>query len=188
MADLGSARHWARALQAQAVFDGAVCVDATAGNGADTLFLAEGAGSAGRVYAFDVQAAALDRTREKLESAGILARVTLICAGHERMDEFVKGPADLIVFNLGWLPGGDKSVTTRTETTVEALNRALSLLKTGGLLTVCVYPGHEEGVRELEAVGRWARELSGRTYQALRCGYENQPSSAPVLFAVSRLG
>ena len=187
MFDLKSARHWAEELQREAIAPGMTAIDATRGNGGDTLRLCGLVGETGRVFAFDVQPQALARTRERLEAAGLLARAELILAGHERVLEFVCEPVDAVVFNLGWLPGGDKSITTRTETTLVALDHCLSLLKPHGLLTLCAYPGHAEGAQELERVREWARALDGRRFAAMERHYLNQASAPPVLLAVQRL-
>ena len=102
------------------------------------------------------------------------------------MAEVVPGPVDAVMFNLGWLPGAAHAVTTRTETTLLAVNAALGLLKPDGLLTVCVYPGHPEGTRELEALTHWAETLDPRRFDALLRRYMNQPNDPPQLIAVKR--
>jgi len=130
--DFRSARFWAREMIEGAMFEGACAVDATMGNGHDTQWLCELAGEAGRVYAFDVQAEAVERTAERLREAGLGERAHLFCAGHQHMCEYVHEPVDAIVFNLGWLPGAEHGVTTRTETTLQAVNAALDLLKDFG--------------------------------------------------------
>lgn len=184
--DFRSARFWAAELIEPALYDGARAVDATMGNGQDTLWLCRKVGEAGRVYAFDVQPEAVARTRQRLEDAGVAQRAELNCLGHERMAEVVPGPVDVVMFNLGWLPGAAHAVTTRTETTLLAVNAALGLLKPDGLLTVCVYPGHPEGTRELEALTHWAETLDPRRFDALLRRYMNQPNDPPQLIAVKR--
>ena len=184
--DFRSARFWAAELIEPALYDGARAVDATMGNGQDTLWLCRRVGEAGRVYAFDVQPEAVARTRQRLEDAGVAQRAELNCLGHERMAEVVPGPVDAVMFNLGWLPGAAHAVTTRTETTLLAVNAALGLLKPDGLLTVCVYPGHPEGTRELEALTHWAETLDPRRFDALLRRYMNHPNDPPQLIAVKR--
>lgn len=184
--DFRSARHWAQELLEGALYDGAVAVDGTMGGGGDALFLCERVGDAGKVYTFDVQPDALVRTRGKLEEAGLIDRATLICAGHERIAEFVRQPVDAAMFNLGWLPGGDKAFTTRVATTLTALDACLSLLKPRGLITVCAYPGHPEGEAELRAVRDWAIALPD-DYQAMVRAFLNPARPAPALFAVQRI-
>ncbi len=184
--DFRSARFWAAELIGPALFPGARAVDATMGNGKDTLWLCGLVGETGRVYAFDVRAEAVARTRELLEREGVADRAALFCRGHEGMAEVVDGPVDAVMFNLGWLPGAEHGVTTRVETTLQAADAALTLLKPEGLLTICVYPGHDEGTRELNALTAWAASLDPRRYDALMKHYMNQPNDPPVLIAVKR--
>lgn len=184
--DFRSARFWAREMIEAAMFDGAVAVDATMGNGHDTQWLCELAGENGRVYAFDVQSEAVERTGERLAEMGLLGRAELFCAGHERMTEFVHEQADAIVFNLGWLPGAEHGVTTQTSTTLMAVNAALELLKEDGLMTVCIYPGHEEGTRELHALMEWASALDEKRYDALLKTYLNQSNDPPRMLAIRK--
>ena len=148
--ELKSARYLAADVLIRAVASGDTVVDATMGNGHDTLFLCELVGQGGRVYAFDVQEDAVSRTRDRLREAGLLQRARLFRLGHEHMAEQVQGLVSAVVFNLGWLPGGDHTVTTRTASTRQAVLAALELLKPGGIVTICAYPGHPEGEKELE--------------------------------------
>lgn len=184
--DFRSARFWAAELVEAALHPGARAVDATMGNGHDTLWLCRLVGESGRVTAFDVQPEAVSRTRALLEGEGMLERAELHCLGHEHMAQVVAEPADAVVFNLGWLPGAAHGVTTRTETTLAAAEAALSILAPEGLLTICVYPGHEEGARELAALDAWAQALDPTRYDAMTRRYVNQPGDPPVLIAVKR--
>ena len=183
--DFRSARFWAQELIENSLYDGAVAVDATMGNGYDTLWLAQRVGS-GRVYAFDIQPQALARTEERLREAGLLDRAVLIRAGHEDMAEHVPPGVDAVLFNLGWLPGAPHGVTTRVETTLRAAEAALSLLRPQGILTFCVYPGHEEGARELEALLSWGKALPPAPWDVLLKTYLNQPGHPPAMLAVRR--
>ena len=184
--DFHSARFWAAELIDPALCPGARAVDATMGNGGDTLRLCRLVGDTGRVYAFDIQPEAVARTRQRLEGEGMLDRAALFCAGHEHMAELVPEPVDAVVFNLGWLPGARHGVTTRVETTLRAVNAALALLKPEGLMTVCVYPGHEEGARELEALNAWASGLDPKRFDVMARHYVNQPNDPPRLIAVRK--
>ncbi len=142
---------------------GGLSIDATAGNGHDTLFLAERTGPAGHVYSFDIQAKAIHATRELLQRAGLRNRVTLIHAGHETLLEHLPGQVigkiHAATFNLGYLPGGDKTLITSTATTIPALSATCQVLAPGGCITIMVYPGHPGGEREAAAVNRWCRQL-----------------------------
>ena len=142
-------------------------IDATAGNGHDTLFLAQCVGPTGQVIAFDIQQAALDATRARLEAAGVADRCRLVLAGHERMDEHVpadwRGRVAAVMFNLGYLPGGDKAVVTRGETTVVALDAALGLIAPRGVISVITYRQHPGASDEKMAIGVWRTRLPALT-------------------------
>ncbi len=184
--DFRSARFWAREMTEGAMFPGARAIDATMGNGHDTQWLCELAGEAGRVFAFDIQPEAVERTRVRLREAQLEDRACLFCAGHERMAEFVPEPVDAVVFNLGWLPGAEHGVTTHTDTTLKAVEAALTLLKEDGLMTICIYPGHDEGTRELNALMQWGAGLNDRKYDVLLKTYLNQPSNPPRMMAIRK--
>ena len=184
--DFQSARHWAEELIRQAVEPGARVIDATMGNGYDTQWLAELVGESGHVYGFDIQLEAVNRTRDRLAAAGLENRATLFHAGHEHIAELVGEPVDAAVFNLGWLPGTDKALRTRAETTLTAVNAALDRLKEGALMTICVYPGHPEGRDELDRLIAWGRALPGEKYDVMARAYLNQSGDPPVLIAVKK--
>lgn len=186
MADFRSARFWAREIIEGALFEGARAIDATMGNGNDTQWLCELVGSKGHVDAFDVQPEAIEHTSERLTRASLLSRAAIHLAGHERMSELVAQPVDAIVFNLGWLPGVEHAVTTQVDTTLSAAKQALDLLAPNGVMTICVYPGHEEGARERETLLAWAKALDPARYDALYKAYLNQPKNPPCLIAVQR--
>lgn len=183
---LCNARHLAADYMRRTICPGDTVVDATMGNGKDTLFLAELAGETGHVYAFDVQQEAVERTRARMEEAGFAARATLLLAGHETMAQHVKGPVQAVMFNLGWLPGAQHAVTTKTETTLAAVDAAAHLLAPGGIATVCVYPGHEEGTRELSALLEYASGLSVRQYNVLHHSFINASLQTPQLILIQR--
>ena len=186
--DFRSARFWAAELIEGALAPGACAVDATLGNGQDALWLCKLVGASGRVYGFDVQSEAVERSRARLEEAGVADRAALILDGHEHMAKYVAAEsADAVVFNLGWLPGAAHGVTTRTETTLCAVDAALDALKPDGILTICVYPGHAEGAREREALIQWAKALDGRRFDAMLKTYLNQQSDPPLLIAVRKV-
>ncbi len=184
--ELKSARYLAREVILQAVLPGDTAVDATMGNGHDTLMLCEAVGPAGRVYAFDVQAQALEETKKRLREQGVDGRAELIHAGHEHMAEYVKGPVKAVMFNLGWLPGGDHGVTTRWETTRRAVESALDLLAPMGVLVICAYPGHAEGEREKRELADFLSGLSNRQYNVLHQRFLNAGAGAPVCFVIQK--
>ena len=185
---LRNARHLAADYMRRTIREGDTVVDATMGNGKDTLFLAELVGKTGHVHAFDVQPEAVERTRERVIEAGYKDRVSLHLAGHETMKEHVEPGVQAIMFNLGWLPGAEHAVTTLTRTTLEAAQAACELIAPGGIVTICVYPGHDEGKRALCALDEWAASLSVRTYNILRHHFVNAPLYTPQLFLIQKNG
>ena len=185
--ELKSARFLARDVLERAVQAGDTVVDATMGNGHDTLFLAEQVGPSGHVYAFDIQESAVASTRKLLEENGVSGCVTLLCASHADLEALVPGPVSAVVFNLGWLPGGSHEVTTLCTSTEKAVRAALRLLRPGGVLTVCAYPGHAEGTRELEMLIALFASLSNREFNVLRQSFLNAGEGAPECFVVQKL-
>ena len=185
--ELKSARFLARDVLQQAVRNGDTVVDATMGNGHDTLFLAEMVGENGHVYAFDVQESAVEATRSLLAKHGLADRVTLLCRSHADAAETVPPGIAAAVFNLGWLPGGNHRITTLRTSTEKALLCMLDLLRPGGIVTVCAYPGHEEGRLELEMLVRLLSGLSNRKYNVLRQTFLNAGNGAPECFVIQKL-
>jgi SAM-dependent methyltransferase len=168
---------------------GDLALDATCGNGLDTLLLAELVGEGGRVWAFDLQPRAVVATRELLEGKGCLGRVEVIEAGHQRLGEFVPAGLAAVVFNLGYLPGdAENSPVTAPDSTVCALEQAAGLLKPGGIITISLYTGHEGGPEEALAVERWGASLSPKTFNVWCSRQLNRPGIAPYLVLVERVG
>lgn len=181
---------YAHVLAGRALERGGVAVDATVGNGHDTVFLAQTVGPQGRIFGFDVQAEALDRTQERLEEHTFETEVHLLHAGHEDMLLHLPEPlhreVGAIMFNLGYLPGGDHTLTTQPETTRNALEVATRVLKPGGVVTVVQYTGHEGGTREAEAVTEWATSLPQDTFEVLFYQFLNHRNDPPRLLAIEK--
>ena len=161
-----------------------IAVDATCGNGHDTLWLAE---SCDKVYGFDIQESAVSQTAALLEERGLADKVRLFCDNHANMMKYIREETAVIVFNLGYLPSGDKNITTDAKTTLSALSSSLSLLRADGLLCVTMYPGHPAGKTERKAALAWAAQLDKRAYHCVRTDMLNQPDSAPeILFITTK--
>lgn len=186
---LRNARYLSRDLIADLVRPGDAVIDATAGNGHDTLYLAQCVGPQGRVYAFDVQEAALRSTRSRLAENGVDdGRVHLILDSHENLGQYVDEPIRLALFNLGWLPSGDHALTTRVPSTLTAVRAAMERLAPGGMVSVCVYPGHEEGERERQALLDALAQADIRRFNVLHAAFVNQRADAPQLLLIQREG
>ncbi len=178
---------WAKWFVQQEVTSGDICVDATVGNGNDTLFLAECTGRTGKVYGFDIQTTAIEKTRQKLNVAGLLDRVTLIQDSHAHLDMYLEsGTVKTVMFNLGYLPGGNPSLITKPESTLQSLRVALKLLSNGGLITVASYRGHPGALEEFTKVNEFLSSLNPKEFKVLRLEPVNQEHIPPVLFVIQR--
>ena len=144
-------------------------IDATLGNGHDALFLADSVGDEGHLFGFDIQAEAINNTCKQLSDRQLDHRATLIMKSHAYMSDFIPeqfhGHIKCIMFNLGYLPGSDKSITTLPESTLSALNIALNLLCEEGVVSILAYSGHPGGADECGAVKKWAGKLPADLYK-----------------------
>lgn len=170
---------------------GDIAMDATVGNGHDALFLAQQVDPSGHVYGFDIQQAAIDATLEKFRQAD-LCQLTLFHASHAKMSakipEQCHGNIKAIMFNLGYLPGSDKSVITRTESTLAALTAATQILAAGGIVTVMAYPGHQGGDTETGQVEQWMERLDSGQFTVETFYSTENKDTAPRLFVIRKAG
>lgn len=168
------------------VRDGHAAIDATCGNGHDTLLLARLVGVTGHVWGFDIQQQAIAETGRRVAEAELSGRVTLMQFGHEELAQHVTKPVQVVLFNLGYRPGGDRSIITLPETTGSALEQSLQLLAAGGIVAVTVYPGHSGGAEERFTVEKWASGLNPQSYHCWRMGQTNVSPTAPYLLLIQK--
>jgi predicted methyltransferase len=174
-------------LLREVVHAGDLVIDATAGNGHDTVFLAECVGENGRVLAFDVQEAAIRSSSERVEAAGFSSRVEFHQASHAAMASHVKpGSVSALMFNLGYLPGDDHQLTTESAETLAALDAAAIVLKPGGVISIVCYPGHEAGVGESAAVEDWMTKRSSDGWRIAKYALLGTLRPAPFLLVASQ--
>jgi hypothetical protein len=162
---------------------GDLAVDCTMGNGRDTLFLADAVGPEGKVIAFDIQKKALDNTRKLL---GDRPWVELHQASNADMWKYVNEVPKIIMYNLGYLPGGDHSITTQAEETMSSLRGAVTIIGNGGLITIITYPGHDEGMREDLLIRNLIGTLPDSDFETLTIEESNRSKDAPVLHLIYR--
>lgn len=167
---------------AQVITPEDIVVDATMGNGHDTLFLAK---LAKQVYAFDIQEQALEKTSQRIQEAG-LTNVDLILQGHETVDQYVT-EVKAAIFNLGYLPSADKSIITQPQTTLEALEKLCQVLVKGGRIAIMIYYGHEGGDIERDAVLDFVSQLPQQEYTATIYRTLNQINNPPFLVMIEKL-
>ncbi len=165
---------------------GGTVIDFTMGNGHDTAWLADAVGEDGHVYAFDIQEQAVNNTKARLAERGLLARCTLYCTSHEYVLDYVREPICVGVFNLGWLPGSDKTLRTHHASTRKAVEGAISLCAHDGIILIAVYPGHEEGEIEGEMLTEFLATLDKQLYSVSKFRLINSPT-APYFFAVEKV-
>lgn len=172
----------------KSVTKGDLVVDATLGNGNDALLLAELVGADGHVFGFDKQEQAVAASKVKL--AAYSERCTLFCAGHEQMQallpEAAHGQIKAIVFNLGYLPGGDETITTLPETTLQALDAALAMLAPEGFVLLTAYPGHATGSVETDAVAKFLQELDFSEYMVFTYQLLNNKNHPPQTYIIEK--
>jgi len=163
-------------------------VDATAGNGYDTLFLAENASESATVFAFDIQQIALDKTRKLIDAHGFSTKVRCILDSHVDIAPHVDMQIDVVMFNLGYLPGGSHAIMTQAKTTVLALQNVLPRLSFGGMVSIVAYPGHPAGEEERMLLWDFLQSLSQQEYVVGSYTIMNQVNYPPVLYMIEKVG
>ena len=173
--------YWCHSIIKSQAESGGTYIDATMGNGHDTLFLCQMAGDKGSVWAFDIQEQALEATKALLAEHGYGENAHLIKDGHENMDRyFAPQTADVICFNFGYLPGGDHAIATKAQTSVKAVRKGLEILKSGGMMSLCIYSGGDTGFEEKERILEYVKGLSPREYVVIVNEYYNRGNCPPM--------
>jgi SAM-dependent methyltransferase len=162
-------------------------IDATCGNGHDTLFLAKLVGPSGRVWAFDIQREAVEATAGRLVEIADFDAIVLVHAGHETIVEHCIGPVKAVVFNLGYLPGGNRTIVTQSESTLAGIEQSLDILEPGGVVIITLYPGHEGGQQECVALETRLSQLSPAGFHVWRMGQVNVPATAPYIILLQKV-
>ncbi len=157
--------------------EGDIAVDFTMGNGHDTEFLSKTVGEFGHVYAFDIQEQALASTSDRLAKSDCPDNCTLILDSHHNVKKYVDVPIKAGMFNLGYLPGSDKKVTTMRSTTLPAIEAAISLMAPDAVILIAVYPGHEEGAEEGRLICEYLSSISRHRICATKINILNSPTS-----------
>lgn len=178
---LNLAHKWMR----EHIGEGAFCIDATAGRGFDTAFLCELVGRSGRVIAFDIQEEAITSTETLLEEKGLKAEVYL--DSHTHMKDYAKiQSVDGIMFNFGYLPGGDHEICTYKEDSIKAIEVGLELLKKQGVMALCIYHGGDTGFEEKDAILSYLRTIDSKKYTVIVSEFMNRPNCPPIFVGIIR--
>ena len=158
-----------------------VCVDATCGRGNDTLFLAK---LAKKVYAFDIQKEAINSSKELLKEYD---NVVFINDSHENVNDYVTEEINVAMFNLGYLPKGDKNITTKSNTTISSIDKVIKKLEVKGIVSIVCYPGHPEGYRESMELLEYLRNINQKEYDIIRYDFINQINNPPFALIIERV-
>ena len=169
------------------VKEGDTVVDATCGNGNDTVFLAQLVGERGKVFSFDIQDRAIENTTKKLKDLKLEDRVLLIKDGHQNIDAYVNENIKAVMFNLGYLPGGNQNITTKADTTISAIRKAMELLVAGGIIALVIYYGKYNDSDEKEKVLSFLEGIDQKRFTAMKTEFINQQNCPPILVCIEKL-
>lgn len=185
---LNNALQFNQILMTRFVKPGDIVLDGTCGNGNDTISLAKLVGEEGLVYAFDIQGVALENTRLLLEENNLVDRVDLILDSHENIDKHIEKNLDFVIFNLGYLPQGDKTIKTSLETTIMGIKKALDFMKSGAILLITIYRGHQGGLDEYQGIKEYAENLDQKKYNSFLFHHINQKNYPPISIGIEVRG
>ena len=180
--------EWCHHFMENHVKEGDLCIDATAGNGNDTLFLCKLVGEKGKVIAFDIQEEAVANTRKRLAEQELSERAEVLLESHENLSHYAEeASVSCIVFNFGYLPGGDHALATKKESSIKAIHEGLHLLKKGGMMSLCIYSGGDSGFEERDAILAELKNLDGKRYLEIVSEYYNRPNHPPIPVLIIKL-
>lgn len=157
--------------------------DMTAGNGNDSKFILDKK-TPKILYAFDIQKLSQERC-EKL--IGQMDNFKFILDDHKNIEKYIEEKIDLFIYNLGFLPKGDKSITTNYKSVIQSLKSCLDLLNENGLILITFYTGHEEGKNEEKYVGEFLKNLDQKTFQVIKYNFYNQINNPPFLVSIRKV-
>lgn len=181
---------FARFLLQSCLSEGDIAVDCTVGNGHDTVFLSTLVGQTGEIYGFDIQEAAISQTSNRLNKENIKTPVHLFCQGHQKLKDFIPssihGKVKGAIFNLGYLPGGDKTIVTTAATTIQAIQALLDIMAPGGIIVTVIYHGHEQGQEEKNDVVSFVKRLPQEQAHVLQYEFINQKNNPPFIVAIEK--
>ncbi|RFB17878.1 16S rRNA (cytosine(1402)-N(4))-methyltransferase [Bacillus sp. HNG] len=181
---------FARKVLNLAINEGDYAVDATIGNGHDTAMLASLVGDSGHVFGFDIQREAIESTTSRLKEQELLNRVSLFHKSHNQLlttiPKEAHGKIAGAVFNLGYLPGGNKEIVTKPDSTIEAIEQLLSLMKPEGIIVLVVYHGHDEGAVERDRLLEYCSTLDQQRAHVLMYRFMNQMNNPPFIISIEK--
>ena len=183
---LGNSLSLGKEYLKKVVKPGDSVIDATCGNGYDTLFLKELVGNFGKVFGFDIQDVALKNTMNLLKEKGQEKGVYLNLSSHSELDKYVSEPVKAVMFNLGYLPNGDHTIMTTPESTIVAIEKALELLSDDGIITIVIYHGGDTGFHERDELIKYLERLNNKKFSVLMHNFINQVNYPPILAVIEK--
>ena len=169
------------------VKEGDLCIDCTAGRGKDAAFLCGLVGRSGKVIALDIQPEAVESTEALISEQGYTDICEVHLDSHENVDRYAQpGTVSAIVFNFGWLPGGDHTKHTQTESSITALKKCLPLLRDGGIMSLSIYYGRDTGFEEKDAILEYIASLPVGEYAVVVSEFVNRPNCPPISVRIHR--
>ena len=183
---LGNSLSLCKEYLSKVIKKGDTVVDATCGNGYDTLFLRQKVGNEGKVYGFDIQQVALSNTLNLLKENGVSEGVILTLDSHSEMNKYINEKIKAVVFNLGYLPKGNHSIMTTPETTIVAIEKALELLDDDGIIAVIIYHGGDSGFHERDELIKYFERLNNKKFSVLMHNFINQVNYPPILVVIEK--
>ncbi|MFP5114604.1 class I SAM-dependent methyltransferase [Bacillaceae bacterium C204] len=182
---------FAKNLLQKAVQPGDIVIDATVGNGYDTVFLAELVEESGHVYGFDIQEKAIVTTQERLVKYCLSDQTTIFHSGHEHLSQLIPdiyhGRVTGAIFNLGYLPGSDKTIVTQPDTTIAAIQQLLEIMAPEGIIVLVIYHGHNGGAEERDSLLDYCQQIDQKTAHVLQYQFINQQNHPAFIIAIEKI-
>lgn len=170
----------------EVIKEGDIVVDATMGNGNDTLILSNLVKNNGKVYSFDIQKDAIISTKKLLQDESNYNNYKLILDSHENLEKYINQKVKCVTYNLGYLPNGDESIVTKKDTTIKSLNKAISILEKGGIVTILSYYGHKYGIEEMKEVDEFVKNLNYKQFDVIKLQNYNRLNSPPIMYIIKK--
>ena len=155
----------------------------TAGNGKDSKFILDKKNPK-ILYAFDIQKLSQERCQKLISQR---ENFKFILDDHKNIEKYIGEKIDLFIYNLGFLPKGDKSITTNYKSVIKSLESALNLLNKKGLILITFYPGHEAGKNEALYVCDFLKNLDQKNFQLIKYDFFNQINNPPFLISIRKV-
>ena len=185
---MNNAQQFSHEMILSVILENGIFIDATAGNGHDTLFLAQHIEKDSKILAFDIQEQAILQTRQLLQKNDLSEKVTCILDSHAHLLNYLdkKDFVRLAIFNLGYLPGSDKKIITTPSSTLEAIQILLQRLEKKGKIIIVSYYGHEGGIEEKNSVEELIKTLPQKEWSVLKYQFINQINCPPICYVIEK--